>query len=126
MPDYAALFASVGINLNQTNETGYFGALVNKNTISDNALIDTPAYNSGLEKGDVILSVNATVMDDAINFADFLKTTSKDDVLNLKFSRFGQEKETRLQLTKDSTYSIAINPEANTKAVAKRALWLKR
>ena len=126
MPDYAALFASVGISLNQTNETGYFGASINKNTISDNALIDTPAYNSGLEKGDVILSVNATPMNDALNFADFLKTTSKDNVLNLKFSRFGQEKETTLKLSKDPTYSIAINPEASTETVAKRTVWLKQ
>ena len=126
MPKYAALFASVGINLDQINETGYFGASVNKNTISDNALIDTPAYNSGLEKGDVILSVNSSPMDDAINFADFLKTTNKGDVLNLKFSRFGQEKETTLQLAKDPTYSISIDPEASTEAVAKRALWLKQ
>ena len=126
MPDYAALFASVGISLSQTNETGYFGASVNKNTISDNALIDTPAYNSGLEKGDVILSVNSSPMDDAINFADFLKTTSKGDVLNLRFSRFRQEKKTTVQLAKDPTYSVSINQEANTKAVAKRALWLKQ
>ena len=125
MPDYKSLFSSVGLQLTQESKAGYFGGSVNKNTISNNSLIDSPAYIAGLEKGDVILIANDTPMTGSTNFSDFLKSTTHGDKLKLLYSRLGIVRETELTLAKDPKYSIAINPDSTTKASAKRDSWLK-
>jgi predicted metalloprotease with PDZ domain len=125
MPDYKSLFSIVGLQLTQESKAGYFGGSVNKNTISNNSLIDSPAYIAGLEKGDVILIANDTPMTGSTNFSDFLKSTTHGDKLKLLYSRLGIVRETELTLAKDPKYSIAINPDSTTKASAKRDSWLK-
>jgi predicted metalloprotease with PDZ domain len=125
MPDYQSLFSLVGLNLAQESEAGYLGASVNKNTISNNTLVDSPAYKAGLEKGDVILIANDTPMEGSSNFSDFLKSTTKGDKIKLSYRRIGKVRETVVTLAKDPAYSITINPNASTKASTRRDSWLK-
>ncbi|WP_350288215.1 PDZ domain-containing protein [uncultured Croceitalea sp.] len=126
MPDYKTLFASVGLKITQDEETGTFGAYVNKNTIGNNTLIDSPAYNAGLEKDDIITEVNAIKMTEAHHFADFLKDKKEGETLKIAYTRHGNKKETELTLTKNPKYTIAIDSEADEKAVAMRIHWLKQ
>lgn len=126
MPDYSTLFASVGLKITQNEEIGSFGGYVNKNTIGNNTLIDSPAYNAGLEKGDVITQVNAIEMTEENNFADYLKDKKRGETLKLSYTRYGKKKETELTLSKNPKYTITINSEADEKAVSMRNDWLKQ
>ncbi|WP_350292112.1 PDZ domain-containing protein [uncultured Croceitalea sp.] len=126
MPDYKTLFASVGLKITQDEETGTFGTYVNKNTIGNNTLIDSPAYNAGLEKDDIITEVNAIKMTEAHHFADFLKDKKEGETLKIAYTRHGNIKETELTLTKNPKYTIAIDSEADKKAISMRNDWLKQ
>ncbi|WP_394971441.1 M61 family metallopeptidase [uncultured Croceitalea sp.] len=126
MPDYKSLFSGVGLHIVQESEVGYFGGAMNKNTISNNTLVDSPAYKAGLEKGDVITKVNAVEMTDENHFADFLKDKKQGETLKITYTRYGNEKETELILAKDPKYTITISNEADEKAISLRNNWLKQ
>lgn len=126
MPDYKSLFSKVGLKVSQESDAGYFGASVNKSTIGNNTLIGAPAYNAGLEKGDVITKVNDIEMTDENHFSDFIKTKKNGEKLKITYLRNGDEKETELILSKDPRYTIIIDKEADEKAVSMRNHWLKQ
>ncbi|GMN09177.1 M61 family metallopeptidase [Croceitalea sp. MTPC9] len=126
MPDYKTLFASVGLKMTQDEDTGYFGGYVNKNTIGNNTLIDSPAYKAGLERGDVITKVNTIEMTEENHFSDFLKTKKQGDTLAITYTRFGKERKTEVTLSKNPKYTISIDTEADEKAVSMRNKWLKQ
>ena len=126
MPDYKSLFSKVGLKVSQESDAGYFGASVNKNTIGNNTLIDAPAYNAGLEKGDVITKVNGIEMTDENHFSDFIKTKKQGELLTITYLRIGNEKEVKLALSKDPKYTISIDTEADKKAILNRNNWLNQ
>ncbi|WP_350285492.1 PDZ domain-containing protein [uncultured Croceitalea sp.] len=126
MPDYSSLFNSVGLLIAQDEDSGYFGAYIKENTLANNTLIGSPAYQAGLDKGDVIAEVNGVPMTEENNFADFLKEQQQGALLNITFNRFGHERTTKVTLAKDPKYTITINPDANAASVAKRKEWLKQ
>ncbi|PCE62783.1 M61 family metallopeptidase [Sediminicola luteus] len=124
MPDYKRLFASVGIALEQNSERAYFGGYIEGNAITDNTLIDRPAYNAGLAKGDRILAVDGQPMDDENTFEKLLGSKKPGDVLQLKFERHGKTRETQLELGKNPTYSISMDPDATAAQITHRKAWL--
>ena len=124
MPDYTALFKSVGVNLEQNSEKAFFGARVNGNNIVDNALIDGPAYKAGLEKRDEIIAVNDTVLTTENTFSTYLKSLKVGTTLHIRYKRFGIEKQTSLTVTKNPKYSISINNKATKEEVQNRNNWL--
>ena len=125
MPDYKSLFSKVGLKLNQESDAGYFGASINENTLSNNTIIGSPAYNAGLEKGDEIKEVNGIKMTDENHFSDFIKTQKQGEKLKITYLRNGNKKETELVLSKDPKYTITIDKEADEKAILNRNNWLK-
>lgn len=126
MPDYKNLFSSVGMQLNQNSEKGFFGAKAKQNRISENPLLDSPAYQAGLVKGDLILSANGIALDELNTFSDFISRQKKGTLIHIFFERFGNQKEAKLTLTADPIYQISIDQNATLKAVAARKLWLER
>ena len=133
MPDYQSLFASVGIALEQ-NKTPYFGAAVVVNddhngVITKNIKMGSPAYEAGLDKGDVITAINSQSFSKGQNFETIIKQFNVGDSLTVNFSRLKMEKVTTLQLARDPTYNISlIEKESDAPAaeiLAKRKEWLK-
>ena len=52
MPDYNALFKTVGLKIEQDSKSNFSGLSLNNNIVSRSPKIGSPAYLSGLEKGD--------------------------------------------------------------------------
>ncbi|WP_420603815.1 M61 family metallopeptidase [Flagellimonas sp.] len=135
MPDYASLMKSVGVALKQKKEEPYFGAYVSINkdgtegAITSNPKIGSPAYNSGLSQGDIIININGVPFSKGQRFADYLKQFAIGDSLQVNFSRFGNAKTAAIVLTPSPSYSIKLMEDMGQKPTAnmlkKRKEWLK-
>ncbi|MEP2240107.1 MAG: PDZ domain-containing protein, partial [Maribacter sp.] len=135
MPQYNELFKTVGVSLSQDPEVAYFGAAVSitddlNGKIRSNTKIGSPAYVAGLDKGDIITSINGKPFPNGIQFSTFIKDGFEpNDVLSITFSRDGIERKTEVTLSSDPNYTINL-VEKNEKAPSKKVLkarkaWLK-
>ncbi len=134
MPDYNALFSTVGVILKQANEMPYFGATV---SVTENGLgkvlrntqIDSPAYKAGLENGDDIVAINKIPINSNQPFVDFIKQFKVGDTLEVTFTRFGTERVTNVILEGNPSYSMILMEKEGQKPTKRmlqqRKLWLK-
>ncbi|WP_318310652.1 M61 family metallopeptidase [Flagellimonas crocea] len=135
MPDYKKLMESVGVVLEQPETSPYFGAYVSLNpdktgyTILRNTSMGSPAYKAGLDNGDVVLSINDKPLTEDQSFSDYLKQFSMGEALQVKFTRYGNEKTTELVLvpSPDYTFSLMEDKEEkpSKKMLEQRKGWLK-
>ena len=134
MPKYHELFSSVGVVLSQDDNTAYFGAAVSitddlNGKIQSNTKIGSPAYKAGLDKDDVITSINGKPFPNGIQFDAFVKKFKPNDMLSVTYLSDGQEKNTELILESDPSYAISLQ-EKNGDKLSKKVLkerkdWLK-
>ena len=111
MPDYKKLFETVGVSLEQKNDTPFFGAFTSafgdKLNIQTNPQQGSPAYQANLSRGDLILRVNnESLKGKKLN--QVLGNYKSGDTLEIVFERFGKEKITHLHLTDNPNYSITL------------------
>jgi predicted metalloprotease with PDZ domain len=130
MPDFTTLFASVGVLLRQRTNEPYFGASVGisaegKAIIQRNTIMNRAAYKAGLEKGDVITSINGIGFEKGQKFNDIIQQYKVGDVLEINFLRFDQEKKTSVTLGPNPTYTISLDPDSSNEIIAKRKAWLQ-
>jgi len=131
MPDFNLLFESVGVTLQQSTNEPYFGASVGITEagtaiIQRNTTMHGAAYKAGLEKGDVLTSINGKVFEKGQKFKDIIHQYKVGDVLEINFKRFGQEKKTTVKLDVSPMYKIFINEAASQESLTKRKAWLQR
>lgn len=134
MPDYKKLLQSVGVVLEQSGDEPFFGAYVSVKSdgtavISNNTKMGSPAYEAGLDNGDVILNINDIAIPADQNFGDYLKQFGLGESLNVNFTRFGVSKSTTMILTPSPDYSFKLledNEQQPTKQMLEaRKEWLK-
>ena len=135
MPSYTELFKTVGVSLSQNTEAAYIGAAVSitddlNGKIQSNTRIGSPAYIAGLDKDDIITSINNKPFPNGIQFNTFIKDEFKPkDTLSITFLREGIERKTEVTLTSDPNYAINLiekNDKTPSKKVLKaRQAWLK-
>ena len=135
MPDYKTLMASVGVLLEQLEQKPYFGAFTSMSTdksgytILRNTKMGSPAYLAGLDNGDVILSINDKPFDEDQKFDDYLKQFNLGEKLQVKFTRYGKEKNSELILTPSPDYSFSLmedkEQKPSKKMLEQRKEWLK-
>lgn len=135
MPEYSSLFQSVGVRLEQLKDKPYFGSYVSmsedgkEGRIRRNPKIGSPAYNSKLSKGDIILNINNIPFSEEQEFADYLKQFNKGDSLEVNFSRFGNTKTTTLIPELNPNYSMRLMEDAEevptVEMLQQRKDWLK-
>ena len=130
MPNYEALLANVGLQLERASKNAFFGASL-KNTsqgvvISRNLAQNVPAYKAGLNKGDSITSVDRVQLEDKAQFEELLKAKKPGEKLDLEIDRFGKQMNKEVTLSEDPTYSISIDEKAPAKAVKAREAWLSK
>lgn len=130
MPKYADLFKTVGLKLTQDVDKGYFGASLKANDslvqITSNPKIDSPAYNAKLNSGDQITTVNENPISSMEDWEKIIKESKPETVLNIIYMRDKKEAKTKVTLSKDPTYTISIDDNADKKAVTARQNWLAK
>ena len=125
MPDYQKLFQYVGVELSQNSEKPFFGADLSwensKLIISSYPLKNSPFYNSGLTKGDILISIN-----NSNTFKDFFERykCKPQDNLSVVFERFGKRNETEVLLTNDPSYSTKLIDTKDDNILNRRKSWL--
>jgi predicted metalloprotease with PDZ domain len=134
MPDYKSLFEIVGIKLETKAESAYLGISARLNgdghgEITTNPKMGSPAYIAGLDKGDIITSMNGSAFPDGQQFDDFQSQFNPGDVLKIEFERFGQPKTTQVKLVSSPTYVIYPSEKKGDELTKKqrdaRKDWLK-
>ncbi|WP_299884576.1 M61 family metallopeptidase [uncultured Lacinutrix sp.] len=125
MPDYEALFKTVGLKIEQDTKVNFSGISLNKNSISKNVKIGSPAYRSGLEKGDQLLSIDGVNLDKK-NTLQSIINASKNKTVVIDYIRNKETRTTKLTLTSDPTYTISISKNAKKNILKQRKAWLKQ
>ncbi|MEQ5790193.1 M61 family metallopeptidase [Muricauda sp. NFXS6] len=135
MPNYKTLMESVGVILEQPKSEPYFGAYVSMSAdksgymILRNTKMGSPAYEAGLDNGDVILSVNDKPFVEDQKFEDYLKQFSIGEPLQVEFKRYGNDKTTEMVLIPSPDYSFSLmedkEQEPSKKMLEQRKKWLK-
>ncbi|TBW29867.1 M61 family metallopeptidase [Gramella sp. KN1008] len=127
-PDYQKLFESVGVKIEQKTNKDYFGASLRPSEegleIIRNTFKGSPAYKSGLDSGDIILSIDGNEVNTIDDFQSAIQTNASGNI-KLVFKRFGKEQETALSLETNPAYSISLDEEAPKKALKNRKNWLE-
>ena len=130
MPKYAELFKTVGLKLTQDMDKGYFGASLkayeNSVQINSNPKNASPAYIANLSSGDVITSVNGTAISSMTDWENIIDKSKSGTELELSFTRDTKEEKAKVTLSKDPTYVISIDENADKKAQKARELWLAK
>ncbi|MCJ7758732.1 MAG: PDZ domain-containing protein [Gillisia sp.] len=129
MPDYQKLFDLVGLSIIQEKTKPYFGAPLkdvdNMVVISGNPNENSPAYNALLSNGDELKSIDTTILSNLDDWNAIVKNKRPGDTVEIRYIRNGIEKKISLTFSKDQTYSISINNNANKAAIERRQNWLK-
>lgn len=127
MPNYKKLFANVGIEIKQDGKKDHIGANFRETErgleIAGNTFKGSPAYRSGLDAGDLITEVNGTSVTSVKGLKKLI--AASNGKLNLKFERFGEEKETEVTLSEDPEYQIRPIEKPAKEALQKRKDWLE-
>lgn len=134
MPDYKKLMESVGVVLEQPETYPYFGAYVSMlpdrsgYKILRNTKIGSPAYQAGLDNGDVVLSINDKPFTEDQSFEDYLDLFSIGEPLLVTFARYGEEKTTEMVLTPSPDYIFSLmedkEQQPSKKMLEQRKEWL--
>lgn len=128
-PDYKILFDQVGVSITQEVEKNHFGASFRETEngleISRNTVIGSPAYEAGLDEGDLITSVNGTPVNTSEAMEEVIASTSEGSKINLEFQRFGETETTSVELSANPEYKIMLSESASKEQLENRKQWLE-
>lgn len=127
MPNYQELFESVGVKLQQKKEN-YFGASIKETDagleITRNTFNGSPAYMAGLTAGDIISSLNGSKVKTRKEMDDIIQN-SENKKIKVSFKRFGEEKNTEVQLGESPAHNLSLAKNASKITINNRKRWLE-
>lgn len=127
MPEYERLFDQVGLTLTKDAEKPFVGMRVSgeeKGLLVTRATSKgTPAYNAGLNEGDLITSLNGKAILETEAFTTMIDSLKVGDQLKIVFERFGTSQTTTLTTIADPEYTIAMKEKADGKMKKARKTW---
>ncbi len=130
MPNYTQLLKSVGLFLQRDPDKAFIGvsleASQNGLKITQTLNQNTPGYNAGLEKDDLITAINSTPITTVEDYDHFLASKKPGEKIDVQYERFGTTKTVNVALTPDPTYTISIDQKASKKAEKARKAWLEK
>jgi len=132
-PDYQDLFAAVGVEFKMKDiDKPWIGAFIRYSEgqwkINSGTAYGGPAYKAGLENRDIILEINSVVLKESKSFTDILNEYHVGEEVEIKYSRFGEVKETSLVIGRNPSFSTDIfensGKKPTTTELKRRAAWL--
>ena len=128
MPEMTAAFENVGVLLNRNNNKLWFGGVVIEGEIMRNTTMHSPAYNAGLEQGDILISIGDIKLTETLKFNEVLNNFKPNDKVKIIFNRYGKQKETEILFSSDPSYVIstfeAVGKQPTEMQLANRKQWL--
>lgn len=138
LPDYNSLLSTVAMDFQLTQKGKmWFGKLgldiddkkESKNaTISNYMLFGSPFYNAGLEKGDILVSIDNKLITSVNDYREILPTLEKGKTVTVTYERFGQKNTVEvmpIQIPYRALVYLAENkPIIKIKQVEERKKWL--
>ncbi len=129
MPDYNALFASVGIEFSQQYEDRpSFGATIeninNKWLISSNPQQNSSLYNGGLSKGDTIISIDGKLTNNKVKPNEFLNTYKVGETAKVVYNRFENQYESEITFIRDPAFKTTLMEETSKEIRQRQNSWL--
>ncbi len=131
MPNYESLFASVGVSIVKDPTTPYHGASFKHDKDNNELLIDkytqkdSPAYKAGLDKGDVLSTINGDTIANDDQLKAVLKKHKPGDKITITYKRLEKKYKTELQLANTPIIETILSQEPTNKILKKRNNWLK-
>jgi len=129
MPNMKELLNRVGVSLTQNSSKIWFGATVEEGLITENTLMESPAYLAGLEQGDKLIKIGDLAIDSTTDFNNVLNTFKPNDQVSVVFERLSKTKQTSITLQPSKSYELnlfeANNKELGNTEQESRADWLQ-
>ncbi|WP_129715562.1 M61 family metallopeptidase [Pedobacter sp. SYP-B3415] len=133
-PDFAALFAHAGFILRKPANPALYTGLERVQVangearISGSTIKGSPAYEAGLDAGDIVIRLGRQRINDASDLAKALEGHKAGDSLDLLYSHRGEKKQTTIKLTESPVLELVAMEVAGKQPgadmVAVRAQWL--
>ena len=131
-PDYKRLLANVGLSFSNL-KAGYAslgGAISNQRRgwqLNQNAVIGSAIYKAGIEREDVILSIDGTALHNDTKSEAWLANYEPGQTVSVTYKKlWGEEKTTQLTFDEAVQYRTQIDNSADAKSKARREAWLKK
>ena len=124
MPDFETLFKTVGVQLKRNTEQPAFGLRLKNQVITSNTMVGSGAYTAGLEKGDKLLKIDATNINETSDLNKILGTLKPNQTIDVVYERFGKERTVKLTLDADTSYAILSLDDLPEVTKANREAWL--
>ncbi len=132
-PDYRSLFDRVGISLNAEPENAWLGLSFSpleggSLQVQANALIGSPAYLAGLERGDIVYSIDGKTLDETLALDEYLQSLEPGNRITLGYKRRGQAREAIVVLGANPARTIrlmeASGKQPSPQSLEARKAWL--
>lgn len=130
LPDFAALFAQMGLTLEQQDaEKAWLGPLMLE-AFGDAVRVQSvsrdgsPWASAGITDGDLLLRLGAVRLRSADDIETALKAASPGDVLTLQYRRFDREHTVKITVAADPTLKLSLDKKASRATVKRRDAWL--
>ena len=125
---YKQLLDSVGVEVTNI-ELPYLGADIRFNyddlaEITKYTVPETPAYISGLEKGDIIISINNRSFSNLDQLKNAIAQQKIDKKVLVKYSRHGVEKNTEIKLTANPNVILTGMFKYSSKVADRKRGWI--
>lgn len=131
LPEMEELFSRVGIALKPARPEqaspgmGYWQEENGQLVLASYAFKDSPLYAAGIEKGDVLLAINGKPVSSRASLDELLNTFKPGEEVEIRYSRFGEERTTRLKLISNPQLVLVPMEKAGKKQLRLREEWLE-
>lgn len=130
LPDFEALFAAMGLKLTMAKPTQAFltaASLLEQDKqlkVDSNTLIGTPLYQSGVDKGDLLLKLGRYKLGSKAQWDKALAHYKVGESAELSFSSRGRAYSTVVTFAHDPMLMLTEHRNATEKQLQRRQLWL--
>ncbi|GHA77082.1 M61 family metallopeptidase [Pontibacter akesuensis] len=134
LPDYAPLLAQAGLELRKAKPGEATLAMVSLNhkaggaEIMNGTFVNSEAYKAGLDRGDVILTLDGRKIKGEKDLQKVLKAHKPGDSIPVTFNRLGQTRSTTIVLEEVPTLEVvtfeSINKQVTPEIKQFRSAWL--